>query len=276
MYNSQKIINLQSQINLTKTSDRYKLIDTIETVQNLGLNLDDAKLKTFKDSTLHSLTWTFDGELKVGDDVVKPTLMLVNSFNGQGALKIMIGAFRVVCSNGLVVGPKVWSASAKHIEGPKMNTIISDIKENIVPMVAGDWSQLLKPLQTLVDKKINRTQAEWICDEMKLGYTAYNASLRAFEKPVREADVGDSAWLAYNRIQEVVAHSSRGQSGFKDNMKLMDLVLTARYRLTLVLYPLLRERVFLWQIRFWLKFFSFLTQFVFFIKESFRRWNVMN
>ena len=50
-----------------------------------------------------------------GGDKVNPTVEIFNSYDGSWALKILFGAFRLVCSNGLVVGKILMNYRRKHI-----------------------------------------------------------------------------------------------------------------------------------------------------------------
>lgn len=52
-------------------------------------------------------------EIKVGD-IVKPTLILTNSLDGCLKFGFMLGAFRLVCSNGLLAGVSAMNIHVKH------------------------------------------------------------------------------------------------------------------------------------------------------------------
>ena len=50
----------------------------------------------------------------VKGDIVKPTLILTNSLDGSTKFGFMLGAFRLVCSNGLMAGVSAMNISVKH------------------------------------------------------------------------------------------------------------------------------------------------------------------
>jgi len=50
-----------------------------------------------------------------GGDMVNPTVEVFNSYDMSWALKVMFGAFRLVCSNGLVIGKIMMNYRRKHM-----------------------------------------------------------------------------------------------------------------------------------------------------------------
>jgi hypothetical protein len=62
--------------------------------------------------------YTFEGhevEIKPGD-LVKPTLYLRNSYDQSWPLEVYLGAFRLVCKNGLVAGIGLFKFRTRHVQ----------------------------------------------------------------------------------------------------------------------------------------------------------------
>jgi hypothetical protein len=101
-----------------------------------------------------------------------------------------------------------------------MSTFAAEIKAKLTEENVNQYYHQIDHLDRV---RCSRTDIERILDEMKVPARVYNESLYRFENPKRHADVGSSAWLAYNRVQEVIAHYKRGEAGIRDNRKLMQV-----------------------------------------------------
>jgi len=78
-----------------------------------------------------TLTFT-DVEYKIAkNDVVNPTIEYFNSYDGAWAEKLMFGAYRLICSNGLVVGEKFFSERLIHVGG-RPEEFIFNLGESMV------------------------------------------------------------------------------------------------------------------------------------------------
>lgn len=93
-----------------KTSDRYRFFPTSEIVRemmNSGFQCVKAgqartRIPGKEEFTRHVLRFrNLDVAPHVGDSI--PELVLMNAHDGTSAYKLMLGMFRLVCSNGLVV-----------------------------------------------------------------------------------------------------------------------------------------------------------------------------
>lgn len=210
---------------IVKSTDTYQRIDTLALVDQMGLDVESAKLHVARNSSRHHLTFPLTSlpDSRIGGDIVHPTLHVFNSYAGDGALMVAFGLLRAVCQNGLVAGTSVFSARAIHLKGPKIDRVIQSFDDRLkVALSPESVTKFYAAIEQLDRYRCDRTDIERILDEMKLSSGVYHMALTRFENPYREADVGDSAWLAYNRVQEVIAHYSRGEAGVSDNRKLMD------------------------------------------------------
>lgn len=90
--------------------------------------------RTFANGARTSMTWNFPNE-KVsisGADNLTPEIIIKNSYDGSIGVNVMAGAFRLVCSNGAIIGVissdyknkhSIYNISLNDIEGIIVETI---------------------------------------------------------------------------------------------------------------------------------------------------------
>ena len=109
---------LNQRVNIN--SNKYKLLTTQEVVQPFleqGYRIAQFSARKTKkiekrDHAYHVLRLRHDA-LKIGDDFID--ILISNSYDGTSSFKINIGIFRLVCSNGLVLGSAFFERRVKHI-----------------------------------------------------------------------------------------------------------------------------------------------------------------
>jgi len=76
------------------------------------------------------MSWNFPkNKIKIGnEDEMTPEIVIKNSYNGTIGVNIMAGAFRLICSNGLVIGIIASEYKNKHI---KSNISLDDF-DNVI------------------------------------------------------------------------------------------------------------------------------------------------
>ncbi len=209
---------------------KYQLVQTESLLRELEnyIKPDTIKLTRKNNSTVHRVSAELRvGNVEISKDKCAPTIHIVNSYQGECKLAVHFGLIRFICSNGLVIGSDIWSASAKHIQGPKITNMLDTLADTVKIGVQDLDTRVLPQVALLAEKEMDRTKVEWVLDELKVGAGVYNRALHAFENPWRREDQGSDAWRVYNRIQEIVADSRRGLIGQKQNMDLMNLILAA-------------------------------------------------
>ena len=193
--------------NEERTSDRYTFIPTtsvIETLQEDGWEAWDAKqVRSRKWSDMHAKhivrmrRQRVEERTKVGDSFVE--LLIVNSHNGLQTYNLHAGIFRMVCSNGLIIGDENYGkVKVKHI-GYSPDEVIAASQK----LVASTH-------------EIYQTRDNWNRQELELPerrqFFADAAALR-WESPTEETirqvgqarrvqDAGDDLWSIYNVAQE--------------------------------------------------------------------------
>lgn len=135
----------------------------------------------------------------VGDS--RPEIVLINSHDASTSLKMMIGIYRLVCSNGLIVGKTFEGVSIRHVGDvlPKIDKGISDLTERL-PLVA---------------ESINRLQGKVLTDSEALSFADQASKLILPESTIsvnldsalrvkRQGDASQDLWTVYNRLQETL------------------------------------------------------------------------
>src|ERR1017187_3108767 len=120
-----------------ETSPSYRFLPTITVVNALrdsGYNVVKAtqsrcRIEGKVDFTKHMLRLrhsTHMNPLNVGEEV--PEIVLVNSHDRSSSFKFMLGIFRLVCSNGMVVASqKIESLSVRHTGSNNLLNEVIDV-----------------------------------------------------------------------------------------------------------------------------------------------------
>ena len=160
-------------------------------------------------------------EMSIDEDRLE--LVITNSYDGRSKLKVSLGIFRLVCSNGLVVGDIFYSISQKHI-GP---TVEQDLENKYERLIA-EALKLMKGIQLLkstkvdnIDPKVFKRVLEKISvDAIGEKSTIYDLDFKRLLHPKRPEDEGTGLWETMNVVQEKVinggvpfltVHSEKGK-----------------------------------------------------------------
>jgi hypothetical protein len=133
----------------------------------------------------------------VGDS--RPEIVLVNSYDGSSCLKIMIGIFRLVCSNGMIVGKTFGEYSVRHVGDitQQIDQALLDAATRL-PAISEKISQFTK-LQ-LTDAQQNEFAK--LAAALILPENAQAVDLKSVLKITRQGDAGSDFWTVFNRAQE--------------------------------------------------------------------------
>ena len=123
------IIREDTEEILSVVTDKYKMVSNKDVVgaaepvlKEIGAKLTECE--TFANGARTSWTWKIP-DVKVNiagskysnslkEDYVHPTITIKNSYDGSVGLHILAGAFRLVCSNGLIIGNTISNKVNKH------------------------------------------------------------------------------------------------------------------------------------------------------------------
>lgn len=189
-------------------SDKYEFVPTKEVLSKLrgdGWMVSRAQeqrsvIEENQGFNRHMLRFFKDDFASVGAERFE--LVLINSHNRSAAYQLMAGVFRLVCSNGMIVGDTVSRMCVKHI-GTSVQEILAASYEvaDQAPLITG---------------KIDQFKSIDLSNEMRSAY-AESATLLMYDdvsdapfKPERlltmkrRDDDGSDLWTTFNTVQENV------------------------------------------------------------------------
>ena len=136
--------------------------------------------------------------VKIGrQDVNEITLTLRNSYDRSWAFQATLGAFRLVCSNGMMIGEEFGNLSMKHVGG--------DTKD----------SQILEHLDVIIQRapKLQQIWTEWADTPMEYE-DAVNLIVGHFpskysEPVLDESHFPQTKWAFYNALTRFATHDTK-------------------------------------------------------------------
>lgn len=144
----------------------------------------------------------------VNDGPTVPELVLLNSHDGTSAYKLMLGMFRMVCTNGLIVASgSIEEIVARH----------SGRAELVQEVVEGSFRMIEQaPIATA---QVAQWQQKKLTAPQQIAYATAALELRDVTiKPTAErllagrryADQGNDLWTTFNRVQENMVRGGQG------------------------------------------------------------------
>ncbi len=138
------------------------------------------------------------GPAVVGEEL--PEIVLVNSHDGTSAYQMLAGIFRLVCSNGMVVG----AGRATEIRVPHQGDIVGRVIEGAYSVVEDfdrvrESAESMKALPLLTGEQRMFAQAALVA---KYGEETPAISVDQVLTPNRSEDLGNDLWRTFNRVQE--------------------------------------------------------------------------
>lgn len=130
-----------------------------------------------------------------------PEIVLVNSHDGTSSYQLHTGIFRLVCSNGLIIGRDFGS-----IRIPHRNFSFQDIR--------GASQKVLQNIKQVVEKidvwnKVELSedqQNSFVSEAIQLRFPENQNPdqdmINSFNAPYRSVDAGPNLWRVFNRVQE--------------------------------------------------------------------------
>lgn len=181
-------------------------------------------------STNHIIRFTLSTPVQFMGDTVYPQILVFNSLNAESALQVKVGFYRIVCSNGLIVGNSFFSERIVHVVGEtterrlaELDTKVAAALQFIATKLAGMETALQAQLDWDSELRIVRGLglSQRLTDQIEARINPANRS-----RLLRNADQGQNVWSLYNVINEAIRRNSR--SPFRNdirNVELMDQVI---------------------------------------------------
>ena len=135
-----------------------------------------------------------------------PRIILTNSHDGFNSFKFMVGLFRLVCSNGLILcSDEMVNMSIRHINYSfeALRTVVSSAIEQI-PYIVNTMNTMKNTKLSEAEKKELATAVVKIRKDVEDDekFSIDEATVMDILMPVREEDKGDDLWTVFNVCQE--------------------------------------------------------------------------
>ena len=205
-----------------RVSDKYVLANTatvISDMEKLGWQVVEAKQrKAHSDSSgrfsYHMVAFQ-NPEIKItkqvgdGEEVVDcyPRIILTNSHDGLNCFKFMVGLFRLVCSNGLVIcDSRMVDLKIRHIYYNFDE--LRDVVKQAIDMVGVKVQRMTLAASVVLDENQKKELArKALCIRKGVTLDELNVDDETLEDiltPQRDEDKGDSLWNVFNVLQEKI------------------------------------------------------------------------
>ena len=160
------------------------------------------------------ITKTLDNGEKIVDTY--PRIILTNSHDGFNSFKFMVGLFRLICSNGLVVcNNQMVDMSIRHInyDFEELRKIVASAIEQ-VPGIVNTMNDMRNVMLTDEQKTALATEVVKIRKgvENDENYVVDAEVVEDILTPVRNEDKGNDLWTIFNICQEKMI---KGGFGFR-------------------------------------------------------------
>jgi hypothetical protein len=200
-----------------KVSDKYVRVDSqeiIKLMQEEGFVLADVRVgRNASEYGKHMLDFRHADAPLVLDNSI-PRILFTNSHDGSTSARFAAGIFRLICSNGLVIGSTFANERVRHA-GEQAHELVERMRKlakDTTPMIdqIEGWRKVIMSASRQQD--FAREAAALRFDDPD------RFDRNAILAPRRDEDVGDSLWTVFNRIQEntvqggITGQSANGRS----------------------------------------------------------------
>jgi hypothetical protein len=217
-----------------ETSDRYRPVSTLDAMAVLADHgyrpVQAAQKKSRKASASryaeHLIAFAQD---HAADGETRPEIVLYNSHDASSSLKLFGGAFRFICSNGIVAGDG-YEAKARHVgssvEG--VEDMLRDIVTGLPTML--DCIDAMRRTEIdheqAIDFAYNAASLRWemmpsqdeiaTADDPLRGSYADRRTARDLLRAYRREDAQPTAWHTFNRAQEALIRGGARIASYTD------------------------------------------------------------
>lgn len=167
------------------------------------------------------ITKTLDNGEKIVDTY--PRIILTNSHDGFNSFKFMVGLFRLICSNGLVVcNNQMVDMSIRHInyDFEELRKIVASAIEQ-VPGIVNTMNDMRNVMLTDEQKTALATEVVKIRKgvENDENYVVDAEVVEDILTPVRNEDKGNDLWTIFNICQEKMIKGGFGFRGATNKLR---------------------------------------------------------
>lgn len=152
-----------------------------------------------------------------------PRIILTNSHDGFNSFKFMVGLFRLVCSNGLILcSDEMVNMSIRHINYSfeALRTVVSSAIEQI-PYIVNTMNTMKNTKLSEAEKKELATAVVKIRKDVEDDekFSIDEATVMDILEPVRDEDNSDDLWTVFNVCQEKMIKGGFQSTGKNDKAR---------------------------------------------------------
>lgn len=155
-------------------------------------------------------------------DKMKPTIILKHSYDGKVKFQMTYGFYRLVCSNGMVVGQTKVSKKMKHGIN-KIESLSENAIEMFVQDVIEDVPEYVEKYRVLSDRSVSNI------DERIEAVLSNTAFPQRFSTDIQEIATREQKalgyesmndWLVYSAFNNVLNHNDKFKADFDKRIKI--------------------------------------------------------
>ncbi len=192
-------------------SDKYEIIKHKDVIESFRKSLKSykhtEKIQVIKNGAQLFATYTFK-EIQVEvkkNDIVGLQIVVKNSYDGTNSLQIALGALRLVCTNGMIIGKQFFSYNQRHI-GSSGKSIDTNILSDKVSMLTGQFKDALPFFQEMGRHTIKRSVDE-LYDHEKVMLPNY-----LLKEAQKQYGKEKTVWEYYNTLTSVISHNLKKEN----------------------------------------------------------------
>jgi len=215
-------MNVLNQNEGFSVSDKYKVVNSGELInlfENQGYMVTNVVETKTRDSEklghqLHRIRMTHEKFNTLSYLGTRPELVITNAHDGSSSLKINLGFYRLICSNGLMVGESILGEKVKHIGGDIESRVIQAAESVSSKVDVG--LELVNEASSIISTP---DQRELIKENvLKLVLPDNTKKILGGFDPRRRGDLSQDLWTVFNRYQEAalrggIRYVSQNESG---------------------------------------------------------------
>lgn len=206
------VVRQDSGAMLGIVSDKYELLKHGDVINAFRNALKDVEFKetiaVMNGGATLFATYSLPAhtvEVKKGD-LVSLQFVVKNSYNGANALQMMLGAYRLVCTNGMTIGKQFFSYSQKHI-GSASGIQIGVIQQKVA-LLTEQFGKTLPLLQEMSNHALTASSEELFTKEL-IPFPKY---LLESAKESYDKDGDNTRWGLYNGLTNAITHSMKKEN----------------------------------------------------------------
>lgn len=193
-------------------SDKYGLVKHLEVMNSFKAVIDKEKYEekivmSHNGAKLFAIFSFPDKKIQgaEGDEVIMRAVV-INSYNGSNSLQIMLGAFRLVCSNGMILGDTMFDYSAKHFQ--------NGIDTSMIMESFSALNEKFVSSQSIVSKMVKQSVVgdDKLFDKKDKQFYVPKYLLKQAEQKFYNDKEENTVWDYYNSLTSVITHDMKKES----------------------------------------------------------------